>query len=180
MRDIRIRLCHMIECLKKQAIGIFHDVCLMHAGNQMSAMRSCIFKRKAGNALARLARDQLDAMCRIRTDLILKTHVQVFRILPDHDQIHVLISAFHADSGMNRAEICIGAKPLAQLDIDGTKSLADRRCRRSLEGNAILFDRFDQPRLDQTSALFKIFCTRMEFFPFDASIQHFRYLLCTF
>src|SRR5262245_45701744 len=68
-------------------------------------------------------RDNLQALNDPWDDNVLDPGVQILRVLPDHDEVHLRVTALDARQALHRSDIRVEVQGLAQLDVGTAKTL---------------------------------------------------------
>jgi len=129
--------------LEEQAVRELHDVGLVDGRDLVAAVRDGVLEREPGDPLGRGPGDDLDALRRIRPDHVLDPGVEVLGVLPDDDQIDVVVAGFDALHRPGRPEVGVEAERLAERDVDTPEAGSDRRGDRTLDRHAIAADRLE-------------------------------------
>ena len=131
--------------LEEEAVRELHDVRLVDGGDLAAAVLHRVLERVARDPLRRGARDDLDALRRVRPDPVLDPGVQVLGVLAHDDQVDVVVAGLDALHRPRRTDVGVQLERLAQPDVDGAEAGADRGRDRSLDGHAVASDRLDDP-----------------------------------
>ena len=126
-------------------IGQLHDVGFVHHGDLLPASIARVLKSPVGDSPGRgLGRD-LEARHDAFGDFVFDAAVEPLGVLPNHDEIDVLVPRLDAGQVANRTDGSVEVEPLAKLDIDGGEALAHRRRTRPLEREPVFTNRVERP-----------------------------------
>ena len=115
--DLRIILCYFAEDSKKHTVGHLKDVCLVNAGNFLSAVFLRVLEGVTDDALRCFLCDDLDRVNRVLIDLLFFSHIQTFGVLTENHDIHVLKRSFYRIIGLYRADIRVEVILAAQGNV---------------------------------------------------------------
>ena len=155
-----------------EAVGELHDVRLVDGRDLAAAHPAGVVERELEDASRAGDRDRLDrdpgvlvrqpAAVRVqpfdqlgdassRALLELDPDVEVLGVLAHDDEVDVLVERAHARIGLARAHLRVEVESVAQRDVDGAETLADRGRDRALQRDAVAADRVER-RLGQRVA----------------------------
>ena len=128
---------------QEEPVGALHDVGLVHRGDLAAAVRARVLEGEAHDALAALARDDLDALGGVVADHVLDAGVEVLGVLAHDDEVDVVEAAAHALHRLGRAQAGVQVELLAQRHVDAAEARADRRRDRPLDRHLVAADRLE-------------------------------------
>ncbi len=102
-----------------------------------------VLEGKSGDPLRSGPGDDLDALGGVRTHHVLDAGIQIFGVLADDDQIHVLVPRLETWNRPYRPKVGVQAESLAQGDIHGPEAHSNRRRDWSLDGDLVAQDRVE-------------------------------------
>ena len=103
--DFRVILCNFTEDREEHAVRHLEDVCLVNAGNFLSAVLLRVLEGVADDALRCFLGNDLDRVNRVLIDLFFFSDIQTFGVLTEDHDIHVLKRSFYRIIGLYRADI---------------------------------------------------------------------------
>ena len=103
--DFRVILCNFTEDREEHAVRHLEDVCLVNAGNFLSAVLLRVLEGVADDALRCFLGNDLDRVNRVLIDLFFFSDIQTFGVLTEDHDIHVLKRSFYRVIGLYRADI---------------------------------------------------------------------------
>ena len=125
---------------EKQAVGQLHDVGFVEDRHLAPLPISRVLEGKTGDALATDASCDLEALDHAGYDLVFQSRVEALGVLPDDDQVDVLVTGTDAGHGSDRSHGGVQAEVLAELDVHAGEAVTHRRRDRSLEGETVVLD----------------------------------------
>lgn len=105
-----------------------HDVGLVNGSDLASAILLGVVESVAGNTLAGLKGNELDALNHTVHDLVLDTRVFSFGVFTDQNSVDVVIGGLETLDGAARADVGKKGEGAAQGKVERNVALAD--CRR--------------------------------------------------
>ena len=123
--------------LQEQAVRELHDVGLVDGRDLAPPVGDRVLEGEAGDPLGSRPGDDLDALGGIRADHVLDSGVEVFGVLADDDQVHVVVAGLEARDGPDGSEVRVQPQSLPQGDVDGPKSDTNGRRDGSLERDLV-------------------------------------------
>ena len=103
--NFRVILCNFTEDREEHAVRHLEDVCLVNAGNFLSAVLLRVLEGVADDALRCFLGNDLDRVNRVLIDLFFFSDIQTFGVLTEDHDIHVLKRSFYRIIGLYRADI---------------------------------------------------------------------------
>src|SRR6185437_7279082 len=173
--DVGVLGRHLPRHVEPEAVGVLHDVGLVHRGHLAAAVGARVVERelhhpagarlgdrldrdagaladlRAGHALDRLG----DLALALRPALELDARVEILGVLAHDHEVDAGVGVAGADARvvLARAHLRVQVERLAQADVDRAESAADRGRDRALDGGAVAADRLDDVAGERVAAV---------------------------
>jgi hypothetical protein len=171
--DVRELLGDLPRDAQVEAVGVLHDVRLVHRRDLAAALAAGVLEGEADDPLGAGDRERLDRDARVGLDpgsgelldpadqvtavlralLELDARVQVLGVLADDDQVDVVVARAHAGVRLARPDLGVQVERLAQRDVDRAKPRPHRRGHGALDGHLRAPDRVQHRVGERRAAL---------------------------
>jgi len=102
-----------------------HDVGLVDSGDLLASLEECVVKGELGDSLGVVCGDDLHALHHSRVHLMLQPTVLPLRVLPDNDNVNVLVFARVTGDALAQDQVGEEIQLLSDAQVEGLGPGAD-------------------------------------------------------